>query len=182
MKEELWQAIISNDASYDGKFFYGVATTGIFCRPSCKSRNPNKEHVKIFDSAEQALAKQFRPCKRCKPDGLRLPDEDWVLQIVRTIEQLYTEPLTLDSLADRLHGSPYHLQRTFKKIRGITPAEYIQEIRLKAAKKLLTESRLPITEVGLQSGFSNAAYFATVFLKKTGVSPSEYRLAHDGDK
>ena len=177
MNDELWQAIISNDASYDGKFYYGVSTTGIFCRPSCKSRNPNREHVKLFKNAEQALAERYRPCKRCRPDGKRLPDEDWVQQISETIEKHYREPLSLGRLADLLHGSPYHLHRTFKRIRGLTPGEYIQQLRLEASKRLLADSQLPITDVALQSGFSNAAYFAAVFHKKTGISPSEYRLA-----
>ncbi|ARW09061.1 Bifunctional transcriptional activator/DNA repair enzyme AdaA [Bacillus atrophaeus] len=100
LPDEKWNAIVNNDSSYDGEFYYAVKTTGIFCRPSCKSRVPNKENVRIFQTAEQALGEKFRPCKRCKPNGLRLPDEDWVTQIKEFIDCSYSESLTLDKLAD----------------------------------------------------------------------------------
>ncbi len=95
--------------------FYAVKSTGIFCRPSCKSRIPNRNNVRIFHHAEQALSENFRPCKRCKPNGITLPNEEWVEQIKDYIEKHYDESLTLDMLAEMCHGSPFHLQRTFKK-------------------------------------------------------------------
>ena len=106
MTDERWHAIVHNDSSFDDKFYYGVKTTGIFCRPSCKSRVPNIDNVKIFQNTEEALSENFRPCKRCKPNGLTLPNEDWVTQIEEYIDNHYSEPLTLENLADMCHGSP----------------------------------------------------------------------------
>ncbi len=124
MTDEEWQAIVENEASYDGTFYYAVKTTGIFCRPSCKSRAPKKENVLLFRNANEALSEGVRPCKRCKPNGLRLPDEDWTRQIIHVIDMNYHEPFTLMRLADMCHGSPYHLHCTFKKMTGYTPKQY----------------------------------------------------------
>ncbi|PIK32442.1 AraC family transcriptional regulator [Bacillus siamensis] len=175
LTDEKWNAIIHNDVSYDGVFYYAVKTTGIFCRPSCKSRVPNKENVLVFDTAEAAIKRHFRPCKRCRPNGLRLPDEEWVAQITEYIDGHYHEPLTLSILADMCHGSPYHLQRTFKKIRGISPIEYIQKKRLAKAGDLLMHTDKTVMEIALTVGFPNTAHFATLFQKRTGSSPTEYR-------
>ncbi|MBY8912083.1 bifunctional transcriptional activator/DNA repair enzyme AdaA [Bacillus sp. YC2] len=175
LTEEKWNAIIHNDSSYDGTFFYAVKTTGIFCRPSCKSRVPNKENVVVFQTADEALAEHFRPCKRCRPNGLRLPDEEWVTQITEYIDSHYHESLTLETLADMCHGSPYHLQRTFKKIRDTTPNEYIQNIRVATAERLLKLTDKTVTEIAMAIGISNTSHFATLFKKKTGSSPTEYR-------
>ncbi|MCY9136406.1 bifunctional transcriptional activator/DNA repair enzyme AdaA [Bacillus atrophaeus] len=175
LPDEKWNAIVNNDSSYDGEFYYAVKTTGIFCRPSCKSRVPNKENVRIFQTAEQALGENFRPCKRCKPNGLRLPDEDWVTQIKEFIDCSYSESLTLDKLADMCHGSPYHLQRTFKKAEGITPLEYIQKKRIAAAAQYLELTDQSIRKIGLAVGIPNTAHFATLFKKRTGYTPTKYR-------
>lgn len=93
MTNEKWQAIIDNDASYNNQFFYAVKTTGIFCKPSCKSRVPKKENVRIFPNAEQALHANFRPCKRCKPTNEKLPDSEWVALITEYIDKNFTEKL-----------------------------------------------------------------------------------------
>ncbi|UZD74171.1 bifunctional transcriptional activator/DNA repair enzyme AdaA [Bacillus siamensis] len=175
LTDEKWNAIIHNDVSYDAVFYYAVKTTGIFCRPSCKSRVPNKENVLVFDTAEAALKRHFRPCKRCRPNGLRLPDEEWVAQITEYIDGHYHEPLTLSVLADMCHGSLYHLQRTFKKIKGISPIEYIQKKRLTKAGDLLMHTDKTVMEIALTVGFPNTAHFATLFKKRTGSSPTEYR-------
>jgi AraC family transcriptional regulator, regulatory protein of adaptative response / methylphosphotriester-DNA alkyltransferase methyltransferase len=177
LTKERWQAIINNDSSYDDKFFYGVKTTGIFCRPSCKSRAPKFENVRIFLQAEQALSEHFRPCKRCKPSGLRLPNEAWVEQISQYIDEHFDEPLTLERLAELCHGSPYHLQRTFKQIKGITPIQYIQQVRITHGIKFLTTTDLTINEISMLVGISNTTYFATLFKKIISQTPSEYRLS-----
>ncbi|MFD2923237.1 bifunctional transcriptional activator/DNA repair enzyme AdaA [Halobacillus naozhouensis] len=172
---EYWKAIVANNAAYDDVFFYGVQTTGIFCRPSCKSKVPNIENVRIFKNAKAAQSEEFRPCKRCKPEGLRLPDHEWVEQMTKWIDRYYYEPLTLDKLAEISHGSPSHLQRTFKRVSGISPLEYIQQKRIAKAIRDLKETDNPVADIGVSVGLSNHAYFVTLFKKKTGTTPSEYR-------
>jgi AraC family transcriptional regulator of adaptative response / methylphosphotriester-DNA alkyltransferase methyltransferase len=172
---EKWGAIISNDSAYDNIFFYAVKSTGIFCRPSCKSRAPRIEHVQLFENAEQALAVNFRPCKRCRPVNRDMPDQEWVAHIIKYIEMNYTEALTLQSLADACHGSPYHLLRTFKRIKGITPVKYIQMVRINQAKAYLLQSNKSIAEIGNMAGLPNTPYFITLFKKITGFTPKEYR-------
>lgn len=157
--EGLWKAIINNDSSYNGSFYYGVITTGIFCRPSCKSKSPRKEHVRIFKNTEDAISAKFRPCKRCRPDGSKLPDEEWVDYAVHLIEEHYAESLTLPLLSEMLHASPYHLHRMFKRIKGMTPAEYLKQTRIQAAKLLLQEPSNRILDVAISTGFPNASHF-----------------------
>ena len=175
MTDKKWQAIINNDASYNNQFFYAVKTTGIFCKPSCKSRVPKKENVRIFQNAEQALQANFRPCKRCKPTNEKLPDSEWVALITEYIDKNFINKLTLETLADIAHGSPYHLHRTFKKITGITPVEYIQQVRLNAAKEYLIQTNKAIADISICVGMPNTSYFFTLFRRKTGQTPAQYR-------
>ncbi|WP_431810899.1 bifunctional transcriptional activator/DNA repair enzyme AdaA [Lysinibacillus sp. FW12] len=175
MTDEKWQAIINNDTAYNNQFFYAVKSTGTFCKPSCKSRVPKKENVYIFQNAEQALRANFRPCKRCKPTNENLPDSEWVDLITAYIDQHFTEKLTLDSLASICHGSPYHMHRTFKKIKGITPVEYIQQVRVHTAKKILIQTNKAIGDIAISVGMTNTPYFITLFKKKTGLTPAQFR-------
>ncbi|MBB6735665.1 bifunctional transcriptional activator/DNA repair enzyme AdaA [Cohnella zeiphila] len=177
--DEQWRAIVSNDESCNGKFFYAVKTTGIFCRPSCKSKEPRRENVVLFDRTEQALAGGFRPCKRCKPTGETLPDAEWVTQMTSYIDRHYAEPITLQSLADQFHGSPYHLQRIFKKVQGATPVAYVQRTRAARAAELLSRTDRPIAQIGAEVGISSAPYFITLFKSVHGCTPAAYRRRFD---
>ncbi|OME21422.1 AraC family transcriptional regulator [Paenibacillus odorifer] len=175
MTEEQWQAILQNDVAYNDIFFYAVKTTGIFCRPSCKSKAPNRENACVFQNAEQALAAGFRPCKRCKPTGERLPDKEWVAVMTEYIDHNYMAPLTLETLAEVCHGSPYHLHRTFKKVSGITPVDYIQQKRIAKASDYLLTTEQAVAEIALRVGLPNTSYFITLYKKKTGYTPTQFR-------
>ena len=174
MREEQWRAIVECDAAYDGQFYYAVATTGIYCRPSCKSRTPKPENVRIFTRREEA-AEQYRPCKRCRPDAVRWPDEELAERVRAVIGQRYAETLTLQRMAEELHVSPYHLHHVFKRVTGQTPNDVLVATRLAKAKELLTAKGRSVTEVAGAVGYGNAGHFATVFVKHVGVSPREYR-------
>jgi AraC family transcriptional regulator of adaptative response / methylphosphotriester-DNA alkyltransferase methyltransferase len=126
-------------------------------------------------NAERAIREGFRPCKRCKPTGERLPDHEWIEVITRYMDHNFAEPLSLNSLAEIGHGSPYHLHRTFKKIMGMTPLEYLQRIRLDHAKALLKQPDLSIAAIGKRVGLPNTSYFISLFKQNFGYTPSDYR-------
>ena len=145
LTDKRWNAICENDFRQDGEFFYGVKTTKIFCRPSCKSRVPKKENIYIFKNQAEAKEIGFRPCKRCKPDGEKVPNEEWIDQVKAFLDQNYVKALTLEMIADECHGSPFYLHRTFKAQIGMSPIEYLNEIRMKKYKDFLEKTKKPIS-------------------------------------
>ncbi len=179
MQDEQWYAISNCDPLYDGQFVYAVKSTGVFCRPSCKSRVPNRDNVIVFVTVDAAMDAGFRACKRCRPDQFHTPVEELAQKTMKYIEAHYSEPLTLSVIAGNLHINQYHLHHIFKRMVDLTPVEYVLQYRISQARRLLTESQLSVTEVAMAVGFVNAAHFSTVFRKQIGVSPSTYRERYE---
>lgn len=177
--EKMWRAVRDNDCAYDGVFYYGVRTTGIFCRPSCKSRIPNRENVVYFEDAYAACRAGFRPCKRCRPDLLEpqvKPAEEACARTAEILRREYDNPDILDELPGRIRVSPYHLQRLYKKHTGFTPRSYLQRIRIDRARVLLSENGMNNTEICYAVGFQSLSRFYEAFRRIMGVSPRKYRL------
>ena len=170
-----WQAICHNDATADGQFFYGVMSTGIFCRPSCHSRLPKRANVRLFKTADDAMTAGFRPCKRCRPTGAIVAASEWVLTIKQIIAQHYAEPLTLSELSQRAHGAPFYLHHVFQQQTGQTPMAYLRLIRFAHARDLLTTTDQPIATIAAACGFQSAAYFSTQFKQTYRQTPRQFR-------
>jgi len=126
-EEIFWQAVLHRNPSFNGLLFYGVRSTGIYCRPTCPSRKPQRHRVCFFNSAQNAEAAGYRPCKRCHPDQSTVPNATTakVLTVCHYIEAHIEHIPTLAELGVQVEMSPSHLQRTFKQVIGVT--EFWQE-------------------------------------------------------
>jgi len=177
-----WGAVSTRDRAGDGKFVFAVRTTGIFCRPSCPAKRPNRDNVEFFLSAEEATAAGFRPCKRCHPDEtVRTLGEKRVREAAKYIEEHPDESLALDALATRVTLSPFHLQREFKKIFGLTPRAYQAALRVGRLKAgLASGESVSRATYGAGFGSSRAAYEAAA--KTMGMTPGEFRRGGEGKR
>ena len=183
--ESMWQAVCARDSGADGRFFYGVASTGIFCRPVCPSRRPRRENVSFFNLPEQAIAAGFRPCKRCRP--LEAPTADPNLERVRAVCQYIEDrldgeldgPPTLDEIAERVGGHPHHLQRTFKRLLGVSPAQYADARRLQRLKSLLKEGD-DVTGALYDAGYGAASRLYERSNQQLGMTPATYAKGGQG--
>jgi len=171
-----WQAVLARDERHDGIFFYAVATTGVFCRPSCSSRRPRRENVVFFDRPQEATRAGFRPCLRCRPLSApgSSPQLEQVKQLCRYIEQHLDEPLTLSRLGSAFHQSPFHLQRTFKAVLGITPRQYADACRLHHFKQQL-QSGTNVTTALYDAGYSSSSRLYERAASQLGMAPDKYR-------
>ncbi len=177
-EETMWRAVAASDPSYDGRFCYGVKTTGIFCRPSCKSRPPRRENIRYFTGAAAALAQGYRPCKRCRPDAAVAPGQDTVDAARALLDGEYADPAILAELPRRVGLSRFHLARLFKQHTGRTPQEYLQAVRVQNARELLAAGDLSATEAAFEAGFNTPSRFFAAFRAATGQSPRAWQQAH----
>lgn len=152
-----WNAIVAREHSADGCFYYAVKTTGIFCRPSCSSKVPNRENVEYFTSSQEALASGYRPCKKCRPTGTTVNQdaEQKIIRACRIIENSNTAPKLVD-LAKELELSPYHFHRLFKKLVGVTPKQFASNHRSRRLNNYLKSSN-SITEAIYNAGYSSSS-------------------------
>ena len=174
-----WDAVAARDCNMDGVFFYAVLTTGVYCRPSCPSRRPKPENVIFFRTREGARHAGFRACKRCKPDAASAsnPNADLVEKVCRYIDAHPDGPATLETLSRAIGLSPFHLQRTFKSLTGITPRAYADSRRLQALKAGLRDGH-SVTRSLYDAGYGSSSRLYERATSKLGMTPCTY--LHNG--
>lgn len=175
-----YQALLTHDARFDGRFFTGVLTTGIYCRPVCPVKTPRPGSCAFFSSAAAAESAGFRPCLRCRPE--LAPGNSSVEANARLahgaaslIEDGLLDGLRLSRLADRLGVTDRHLRRVFKAEFGVSPLRFAHTHRLLLAKRLLTDTRLPMVEVAMASGFASLRRFNGLMKERYRMSPTDLR-------
>jgi len=178
------RARISRDPRFDGKFFIGVKTTGIYCRPICPSRTSNSCNVRYYPTAAAAAEAGFRPCLRCRPEAAPgtpawMGTSAVVRKALRLIDEGILDSASVDELASKLGLGSRHLRRLFLQHVGASPISFAQTRRLHFAKRLLDETNLAITQIALASGFGSLRRFNTAFLQTYGRAPRDLRKHFD---
>ena len=173
--EQRWKALQHRDRRQDGKFFYGVVTTGVYCRPSCGSRQPLRKNVRFYDTAEQAVQDGLRACQRCHPDRESL--DDVTAQAVRRacayLKAHPAAPVSLARLAAQAGISQAHFHRSFKRLVGVTPKEYADKLRMDDLKQGLKKGRA-VTDQVYASGFGSNSRVYERSNTQLGMTPAQY--------
>jgi AraC family transcriptional regulator of adaptative response/methylated-DNA-[protein]-cysteine methyltransferase len=174
--ERCWQAVLARDSEQDGEFFFGVLTTGIFCRPSCSARRPLQKNVRFYATPAEAEQDGLRPCLRCRPLAAigRDPNADRIREVCRYIEKNSGAPLKLNSLASRVGLSPFHFQRSFKAIAGVSPKQYLEAVRLKKLKSSLKSAK-DVTAAVYDAGYGSSSRVYERADTRLGMTPRQYR-------
>jgi AraC family transcriptional regulator of adaptative response / DNA-3-methyladenine glycosylase II len=178
--ESCHRALDTHDPRFDGLFFVGISSTGIYCRPVCPTRQTKRENRTFYPTAAAAEAAGYRPCLRCRPElapGRSSVDavNAWARAAVRRIEDGALGEMSLEELASELGISARHLRRVVQSEYGVSPVELAQTQKLLTAKGLLTDTDLPIGEVAMASGFASVRRFNALFGERYGLTPSKLR-------
>ncbi|HEY2021936.1 Ada metal-binding domain-containing protein, partial [Paraburkholderia sp.] len=179
-----YQTLLSRDRRFDGWFFVGVTSTGIYCRPVCPVRTPKRRNCKFFANTAAAEKAGFRPCLRCRPElapgnGLLDASARLAQAAAALIEEGFLNTASLAELAARIGITDRHLRRIFDAEYGVSMIDFAQTQRLLLAKRLLTDTRLPVTTVALSAGFGSVRRFNALFLKQYGLNPLRFRKEID---
>jgi AraC family transcriptional regulator of adaptative response/methylated-DNA-[protein]-cysteine methyltransferase len=174
--EKCWTALQKRDAAQDGHFFFGVLTTGVYCRPSCPARQPLRKNVRFYRTPADAERDGLRPCLRCRPLAITGadPNAERIRKVCRFIETHSGDALKLTDLAERAGLSPFHFQRSFKAIAGLTPKQYLDSVRLGQLKRSLRTSR-GVTEAVYDAGYGSASRVYERADTRLGMTPNQYR-------
>ena len=181
-----YRALKARDARFDGRFFVAVSSTRIYCRPVCTVKPPRRENCRFYPSAAAAESGGYRPCLRCRPE--LAPGNSSVDAISRVaqaaaslIEDRALDEEGLDAIATRLGITDRHLRRAFGAEFGVSPVEFAQTQRLLLAKRLLTDTALPVTEVAFASGFGSLRRFNALFKQRYRLQPGQLRRHMHGN-
>ncbi len=173
--DQRWNAVVARDSGRDGEFVFAVASTGVYCRPSCPARRPRRENVTFYSRPEQAEKAGYRACLRCRPRSFSgNPQSDSAKEICRYIEQHLDEPITLEHLGKVFRQSPFHLQRRFKAALGITPRAYADSCRLRLLKRNL-QAGDNVTRAMYDAGYGSSSRLYEKTAAQLGMTPDKYR-------
>src|SRR5215475_14855968 len=176
-----YKALLARDPRFDGIFFVGVTSTGIYCRPICPVKPPKEVNCRFYNSAQEAEQAGFRPCLRCRPElapGSAPVDHSQRIAhlIVQRIEQeVIDEKAALETIAGEFQLSSRQIRRIIQKELGVPPIQLLLTRRLLLAKQLLTETKLTVTEIAFASGFSSLRRFNDAFLRRYRMPPTRLR-------
>jgi AraC family transcriptional regulator of adaptative response/methylated-DNA-[protein]-cysteine methyltransferase len=173
--DQLWQAVVAKDPRFDGQFVFAVSSTGVYCRPSCPSRRAHRERVKFFELPEAAEQAGFRACLRCQPKRARVmdPQVELVQRVCRLLNSNESESLKLAELATQSGVSPFHLQRTFKRVMGISPRQYLAARKIDNFKTLVRKGE-SVTSSLYESGFNSSSRLYEHASEELGMTPATY--------
>lgn len=179
-KSALYAAFIAKDTRFDGRFFVGISSTGIYCRPVCRAKQPKIENCNFYHTAAEAEQAGYRPCLLCRPElapGSSIVDAtaNLVYRAARMLEENCGSGQNLKELSGRLGCTDRHLRRVFTKEYNVSPIQYLQTCRLLLAKSLLTDTDLSVLEVAMASGFGSLRRFNDLFKKHYNLSPTALR-------
>jgi len=182
-EQQCWQAILRRDPAGDGRFWYGVRTTGIYCRPSCASRQPKRENVEFFALPAAARQRGFRPCRRCRPDDAEVsdPQVELVERICRLLDTNLAENPDLAFLSRQVGMSESHLQRVFKKLLGISPRRYLEARRSDLFKSGVRQGR-SVADAMYEAGYGSSSRLYEKAAERIGMTPAVYRKGGQGMK
>ncbi len=178
-EDACWDALRQRRVASDGLFVTAVRTTKIYCRPSCPSRTPKRENVTFYTTPKQAEAAGYRACKRCDPRGPARPDVALVRRITARLDAAGDRAPSLADLSDEFGVSPFHLQRTFKRITGVSPRQYAAARRIQRAKRTLRNSR-DVTAAIYDAGFGSSSRLYEQSSHALGMTPARYRNRGEG--
>src|SRR5436305_10236714 len=176
-----WEAVLTRDSRQDGRFYFGVVTTGVYCRPSCPARRPRRENVRFYEAPAAAERDGLRACLRCHPtesEGALREKMTALCDFIRGAAQL-GDPVTLDVLCRRAGMTPFRLQRAFRAAVGVTPRQYLQACRFEALKQNL-RSEGSVTDAIYESGFGSSSRVYEQTGERLGMTPAEYRAGGQG--
>jgi len=170
-----WAAVVGRDASADGRFYYAVASTGVYCRPSCAARTPRPENVELYPDTASAERAGYRACKRCRPGQPSLAEQraQQVAELCRFIDAASSCP-GLDELAQQAGLSPHHLHRIFKAVTGLTPKAYVDARRSARVRSALAQGQ-SVTAAIYAAGFNSNGRFYAAAGEVLGMTASHYK-------
>lgn len=179
LEDTCWNAVLERDSAFDGSFVFAVRTTGIYCRPSCPSRRPLRRNVEFFAAPGDAAAAGYRACRRCEPNATETAAERAVAKARAYLDAHVGEPVTLAALAREAAMSAHHLQRTFKRSVGVSPAQYASALRADRLKAEL-RSGATVSRASYDAGYGASSRVYDAAERQLGMTPAVYRRGGKG--